>query len=339
MNDLQIKMLVAAFVSGLVTVACVPLVKRLAERYGVVREPRDRDVHKKATPLWGGLAMFVGFIVTMLLVRLWTGQNMVVAVGKGEHPILGILLGAALVAIVGLLDDKYDLPPKAQTAALLAAGLVAALLGARVEGITNPLVHLAPNGVGYTSDNWIRLPLWFSIPVTMIWVFLVAKTFDFLDGMDGLASGVCSISAMTMGLMAAARGEVAVALMAAALGGAALGFLRYNYNPASIFMGTAGAFVLGYILAMLAIVGTLKVQATISLVVALLVLGVPVFDGLYVVARRIYLKKGPTEADKTHIHHRLQQRGLSVRQVVLAVYAITAGCCLIALLLAWKLAK
>ena len=173
----------------------------------------------------------------------------------------------------------------------------------------------------------------------MIWVFLVAKTFDFLDGMDGLASGVCAICAMTMGLMAASRGDVAVAVMAAAIGGAALGFLRYNYNPASIFMGTVGAFFLGYMLAMLAIVGALKIPATISLFVALLVVGVPVFDGLYVTARRVVERKAPTHPDKTHIHHRLQQRGLSVRQVVLTVYAITACCCLAALLLAWKLGK
>jgi UDP-GlcNAc:undecaprenyl-phosphate/decaprenyl-phosphate GlcNAc-1-phosphate transferase len=155
--------------------------------------------------------------------------------------------------------------------------------------------------------------------------------------MDGLAAGVCTIAALAMGMMAAARGDVAVAYMSAALVGACLGFLRHNYNPASIFMGTVGAQFLGFILAMLAIVGTLKIQAAFSIVVALLVLGVPVFDGLYVVARRLYLKKGPTVADKSHIHHRLQQRGLSVRQVVWAVYAITASCCVLAVLLAWKL--
>ncbi|GAB4469520.1 MAG: MraY family glycosyltransferase [Armatimonadaceae bacterium] len=336
MSDLLVKTGVAALVSAGITVAAVPVVKRLAVRFGAVRAPRDRDIHSKATPLWGGLAMFIGFVIAMLLMRMWTEQPLTVAVGKGAHPILGILSGAALVAVIGLIDDKYDIPPKAQTAALLGAGLIAALLGARIEGITNPF---AGSGDGYTSENWIRLPVWFSVLVTMIWVFLVAKTFDFLDGMDGLAAGVCTIASMTMGLMAATRGDVAVALMAAALGGAALGFLRYNYNPASIFMGTVGAFFLGYVLAMLAIVGTLKVQATISLVVALLVLGVPVFDGLYVVARRLYLKKGPTVADKSHIHHRLQERGLSVRQVVWTVYAITAGCCLIAFLLAWKLAQ
>lgn len=337
MSDLLLKVGLAALISGGLTVFLVPLVKQLALRFGAVREPRERDIHSSAMPLWGGLAIFIGFIVAMLLMRMGTGQNLVVSVGKGAHPILGILLGGLLVTIVGLIDDKYDIPPKAQTAALLAAGLVAALLGARIEGITNPLAHTG--AVPYTFENWIRLPIWLSVLVTMVWVFLVAKTFDFLDGMDGLATGVAAICASTIALMAAVRGDMAVALMAAAMGGAALGFLRYNYNPASIFMGTAGAFFLGYMLAMLAIVGTLKVPATVSLIVALLVVGVPVFDGLYVVARRIATKKGPTVADKTHIHHRLSERGLSVRQVVWAVYAITAGCCLIALLLAGQLGK
>jgi UDP-GlcNAc:undecaprenyl-phosphate/decaprenyl-phosphate GlcNAc-1-phosphate transferase len=336
-SDLLLKVGIAALISGGLTALLVPFVKRLALQFGAVREPRERDIHNGAMPLWGGLAIFVGFIIAMLLMRAGTGQNLVVAVGKGAHPILGILLGGLLVTVVGLIDDKYDIPPKAQTAALLAAGLVAALLGARVEGITNPFAH---TGTGpYTFENWIRLPLWLSVGATMVWVFLVAKTFDFLDGMDGLASGVAAICASTMALMAAARGDVAVALMAAAIGGAALGFLRYNYNPASIFMGTAGAFFLGYMLALLAIVGTLKVQATVSLIVALLVVGVPVFDGLYVVARRIAQRKGPTHADKTHIHHRLRDRGLSVPQVVWAVYAITGACCLTALLLAWQLGK
>jgi UDP-GlcNAc:undecaprenyl-phosphate/decaprenyl-phosphate GlcNAc-1-phosphate transferase len=337
MNELLLKMGAAALIAGGVAIGTVPLIKRLAEKYGAVRAPRERDVHSKAMPLWGGIAMFLGFMAAVLIVRLWTGQEMAVAVGKGQHPVLGILLGASLIAVIGMLDDKYDLPPKVQAAALLTAGFVAAVLGARVEGLTNPLAAQAVGG--YTSENWLKLPLYVSVPATMLWVFLVAKTVDFLDGMDGLAAGVCTIAALAMGMMAAARGDVAVAYMSAALVGACLGFLRHNYNPASIFMGTVGAQFLGFILAMLAVVGTLKIQAAISIVVALLVLGVPVFDGLYVVARRLYLRKGPTVADKTHIHHRLQQRGLSVRQVVWAVYAITASCCLLAVLLAWNLAR
>jgi UDP-GlcNAc:undecaprenyl-phosphate GlcNAc-1-phosphate transferase len=335
-TTLLLKMGIAALCAAVLAALATPLVSRLATRAGVVRYPRERDVHSKGMPLWGGLAMFVAFMLTVLLVRvLMVPKGLSVAVGEGQHPILGILLGATLIAVVGLLDDKYDLPPSKQTLSLLAGGFIAAVLGARIEGITNPFAGLPGDGHAYTSENYKELPIWLSVPLTMIWVFLVAKTFDFMDGLDGLAAGVCAIAATTMGLVAAARGEVTVALMAAALTGACLGFLRHNYNPASIFMGTIGAQFLGFVLAMLAIVGSLKLPATIALVVPLLVLGVPVFDGLYVVGRRVVQGKGPTVADRTHIHHRFTDRGLSVKQAVWAIYGLTASGCALALLLAW----
>lgn len=324
------KMGIAAICAAVLSVLATPLVKRLAIRAGVIRYPRDRDVHSGGMPLWGGLAMFIGFMVTVLLLRpLLVHQELTVQVGRGNHPILGVLLGATLIAVVGLLDDKYDLPPSKQMLSLLGGGFVAALMGARIEGLTNPFaeqMHL---------PAWVPLPIWLSVTVTMLWVFLVSKTFDFMDGLDGLAAGVCAIAASTMGLVAATRGETAVALMAAALSGACVGFLRYNYNPASIYMGTVGAQFLGFVLAMLAIVGTVKLPTAVALAVPLLVLGVPVFDGLYVVGRRLVQGKGPTVADKTHIHHRFRDRGLSVKKAVWAIYGLTAGGCALALLLAW----
>jgi UDP-GlcNAc:undecaprenyl-phosphate GlcNAc-1-phosphate transferase len=328
-------MIFAAIIAGCVAVMATPLVKRLATQAGAVREPRDRDAHQKPTLLWGGLAMFAGFMIAVLVMRLLTHQVLTVAVGKGQHPVLGILLGASLIAAVGLLDDRHDLPPKLQAGAILLGALIAASLGARIEGITNPFAPLPTPGHPYSAHNFVSLGA-FSIPITMTWVFLVAKTFDFLDGLDGLAAGVCAIAAMTMGLMAAHNGDVAIAVMGGALAGACLGFLRYNYNPASIFMGTVGSQFLGFVLAMLSIVGALKIPATISLVVPLLVLGVPVFDGLYVVARRVMTGKAATVADKTHIHHRFQNRGLSVKASVWAIYGLTAVGCVAALLLAWQ---
>ncbi|MBC8104329.1 MAG: undecaprenyl/decaprenyl-phosphate alpha-N-acetylglucosaminyl 1-phosphate transferase [Cytophagales bacterium] len=335
-TSLLIKMGIAGLFAGLIAVATTPFVKALALRFGVIREVRGRDSHDHPIPLWGGLAMVAGFLITVLLLRPLAGQELTVAVGRGEHPILGILLGASLVAAVGLLDDKGDLKPWQQMLSLLVGGLIAALLGARIGGVTNPF---AGTGSGYTAQNYIELPFALSVLVTMVWIFLVAKTFDFLDGLDGLAAGVCAIAATTMGLMAAARGDVAVALMAAALAGACVGFLRHNYNPASIFMGTVGAQFLGFVLASLAVVGAFKIPAAISIVIPLLVLGVPVFDGLYVVGRRMVLRQKATVADRTHIHHRLRDRGMSVKQAVWAIYGLTATCCVAALALAWMWAR
>ncbi len=338
LTNLLIRMGIAALLSGAIAVAVTPFVKTLAKRFGAMREVRARDSHDRDMPLWGGLAMFAGFIATVLLLRPLAGQEVALAVGKGEHPILGILLGASIVAGMGLLDDKKDLKPAIQAGSLLLGAFVAALLGARIQGITNPFAHAVTGAEPYDARNYLDLG-WVGYPLTMIWVFLAAKTFDFLDGLDGLAAGVCAIAASTMGLIAAARGEAAVAIMAFSLAGACIGFLRHNYNPASIFMGTIGSQFLGFVLAMLAVVGASKITAAVSVVVPLLVLSVPVFDGLYVIGRRIASGKKPQVADKTHIHHRLRDRGLSVQQAVWAIYGLTAGGCLVALFVSWRWAR
>ena len=333
MNALLLKLGVAATLAGIITLLTVPLVKALALRFGAIREVRHRYVHERPIPLWGCAAMFVGWLVTILALRPLAGQEFTVAVGKGEHPILGVVLGSALVAVAGMIDDRKDLAPRWQTLALLLGGLIAALLGARIDGVTNPLRLFDTDG--YDARDWTPLGIW-SVPVTMLWIFVAAKTFDFLDGLDGLAAGVCAIAASTMALIAATRGEVAVGLMAAALAGACIGFLRYNYNPASIFMGTIGSQFLGFVLASLAILGTVKVPATLAVFVPLLVMGVPVLDAFYVVARRIARGANPTAADRTHIHHRLRDRGLSVKQAVWVIYGLTLGGCLVALVLVWN---
>ncbi|MBB6051532.1 glycosyltransferase family 4 protein [Armatimonas rosea] len=341
----------ATALACVVTILLTPLAKRLAERFGVVRVPRVRDAHHKATPLWGGTAIVVGFFAAYVALRLFTNvpfdkSTPDKSVGGSadllRHPIVGILLGALIVSVIGALDDMPSIGPKdaegkskglsptLQILGLLFAGLVAALFGARIEGVTNPfpnLIHVGP----YLSLGWL------SIPLTMVWVLGATKFFDFLDGMDGLAAGVSAIAAMTMGVMAAFshNPDPAVALLAAATFGAALGFLRYNYNPASIFMGTVGSYFLGFMLSMLAVVGALKVPVAAAIFLPGIVLGVPVFDGLYVIRKRAVQGKKLTEADQSHLHHRLTERGLSVKQAVWIIYGLTFVTCLIALLLVW----
>jgi UDP-GlcNAc:undecaprenyl-phosphate/decaprenyl-phosphate GlcNAc-1-phosphate transferase len=341
----------AALLASAVTVLLTTPVKRLAVRCGVVREPRQRDAHHKATPLWGGIAIVIGFFAAFVALRLFGNLPSPIAdprppvkllTGLPSHPILGILLGGLIVAIIGALDDMPNigpkdaegkskgLSPKLQALGLLLAGFIAAIFGARIEGVTNPFPSLLHTGP-YLSLGW------FSIPLTMFWVFLATKTFDFLDGLDGLAAGVSAIAAATMGLMAAfsRTPEPTVALLAAATFGAAVGFLRYNYNPASIFMGTVGSYFLGFLLAMLAVVGAFKVPVAAAVFLPLFVLGVPVFDALYVIGRRAAQGKKLTEADKSHIHHRFIERGLNVKQAVWTIYGLTALTCLIALMLVW----
>ncbi len=338
MNKILLPMAVAALLAGTLTALITPLVKALALRFGAVGKIRARDSHTQETPLWGGLAIFIGFAAVLLLLRpLLVGEQFALPVGKGEHPIAGILLGGAIVAAIGLWDDKKDLHPFVQMGGLALGGFVAASLGARIDGITNPFAPPGADGV-YNARNYIDLRS-LSVPLTMCWYFVATKTFDFLDGLDGLASGVCAIAATTMGLMAAARGEATVALMAFALAGACIGFLRHNYNPASIFMGSIGSFFLGFVLAGLAVVGTAKIPTILAVIVPGLVLGVPIFDGFRVAIVRLLGGKNPLKADKTHIHHLLRDRGLSVKQAVWTIYGITATCCLAALLLMYALTK
>jgi UDP-GlcNAc:undecaprenyl-phosphate/decaprenyl-phosphate GlcNAc-1-phosphate transferase len=343
-------MAAATILACLVTILCTPAVKRLADRYGVVRVPRQRDAHHKPTPLWGGIAIVVGFFAAFVALRLFTSlpigsdprPHVKPLLGIASHPIIGILLGGLIVALIGALDDMPNigpkdaegkskgLSPKLQALGLLFAGFIAALFGARIEGVTNPLPSLIHTGP-YLSLGWL------SVPLTMFWVFLATKTFDFLDGLDGLAAGVSAIAAMTMGVMAAftRTPEPTVALLAAATFGAALGFLRYNYNPASIFMGSVGSYFLGFMLAMLAVVGAFKVPVAAAVFLPLIVLGVPVFDAFYVIGRRAVQGKKLTEADKSHIHHRLLERNLTVKKAVWTIYGLTFITCLIALLLVW----
>ena len=329
----------AALLASTVTILLTTPVKHLAIRCGVVREARKRDAHHGTTPLWGGIAIVIGFFAAFVALRLFGNLPSPIAdprphvklfTGLPSHPILGILIGGLIVAIIGALDDQRDLSPKLQALGLLLAGFIAAIFGARIEGVTNPFPNLIHTG-SYLSLGW------FSVPLTMFWVFLATKTFDFLDGLDGLAAGVSGIAAATMGLMAAfsRTPEPTVALLAAATFGAAIGFLRYNYNPASIFMGTVGSYFLGFLLAMLAVVGAFKVPVAAAVFLPLFVLGVPVFDALYVIGRRAAQGKKLTEADKSHIHHRLTERGLTVKQAVWIIYGLTFTTCLIALLLVW----
>ncbi len=299
--------------------ALTPWVRTLAFKYRAVAIPRDRDVHKEPLPRWGGLAMVGAFLLTLGLVYVYIATHRHVFPWNGHQlrQFEGVLIAATLVALIGTLDDKFEMSAAWQSLGLIAAGIVLVSFGVRIEGITNPFAHASvpPPRHGYDPATWLPLPAWFSSVATVVWVFGVAKTVDFLDGLDGLAAGVCAI-------------------IAAALVGGCLGFLRYNYNPATIIMGTVGAQFLGFVLAAIAIIGTVKIPMAISVALPVLVLGVPIFDGIRVVTQRTINRTPAYLPDKSsHIHHVLINRGLSQKRAVWVIYALTAGLCAVALLL------
>ena len=298
----------------IVSLVLTPLVYKLAFKYGAVDDPKrdDRRVHKEPLPRWGGMAIYGGFAAALLIVLPLAYKFVPFSLY-----ITGLLVIGGLVVVVGALDDLHQFNAKVQALFLLAAGVAIQFVfsgDARVQihGINWPLFS--------EQSTWIPFGAW-AIPITAIYIFVISKTMDTIDGIDGLAAGIAAIAGATLTMIATFGGQPRVALIAAAMAGAALGFLRYNYNPSKIIMGTGGAQLLGFVLASISIVGAFKTAAAVSIVVPLLVFGIPLIDAVQVVIRRRMSGVPITQADKRHIHHQLLNRGLSQRQAVWVLYS------------------
>ncbi len=296
--------LLALALAAAVSFASTPLVKALSVKVGAVDVPKDgRRMHDHPIPRMGGLAIFFGFVAAMLLmVPLDTERK-------------GMLLGAVIIVVLGIFDDIYALPAKPKFLVQIAAALIAVLAGNRIEVLSNPNIF-SPN------------PYWelgmLSIPVTVVWILAITNSVNFIDGLDGLACGVSTISAATMLVIALLVSERDVALMMAALVGACMGFLPYNFNPAKIFMGDTGSTFLGFIMATMSVEGMFKQYTIISFVVPFLMLGLPIFDVCFAVVRRVSHGQSPMKPDRGHVHHRLIDMGFSQKQAVGVLYVISA---------------
>lgn len=289
-----------------------PVVEQVARQAGAVRAPRVRDVHTREMPLWGGIAIVIGVCLAVVFTVPLRGAH--------TTSLTGIFLGALVVAVFGIIDDRFDLSALIQMVVLLGAGYLVTLFGVKISFLTNPF-----GGMIDLDDRGL------SVPLTMLWIFFTTKATDIIDGVDGLAAGVSAISSATLGLMALQTGNIVSAVLAAALCGGAIGFLRHNFNPARIFMGTVGAQFLGFMLACLSIISLTKVATAVTLAVAVLVLGVPLLDAVFVTLRRLVTMQPLHVADKGHVHHRLLKKGLSQRETVLLLYVVSLCFCILAL--------
>lgn len=305
-GQLQVLGLVAAalVVALLISLICTPIVKNLAFKMGAVDVPKDnRRMHDHPIPRMGGLAIFLGFFLSVLWFVPLTGGRK------------GMLLGAVIIVVLGIFDDILALSAKFKFMVQIVAALVAVFSGNVIKVISNPNI--------FSSDPWWELG-WLSVPVTVIWIVAITNSVNLIDGLDGLACGVSTISSMTMLVIALAVSEGDVALMMAALAGACIGFLPYNLNPAKIFMGDTGSTFLGYILGVVSIQGLFKYATIISFVVPFLMLGLPIFDTCFAFIRRLAKGQSPMHADRSHIHHRLIDMGLSQKQAVAVLYVVSA---------------
>lgn len=304
---------IALIAIGAVTALVVtPLVRWLSLRYGFVDRPGGRKVHTAPISRLGGIAIFLGVAVAMGAQMMgetylgWGGSFLTQSGGRVN--LYGLFAGITLMFLVGLVDDIFDLRPSNKLAGQVVAGAVVALSGLRIEFVGNPL-----------GGGLILLGL-LAVPVTIVYLVGFANVINLIDGLDGLAAGVCAIAATSLLFLAAQGNRLDAAALSAALIGACLGFLRYNFHPASIFMGDSGAMFLGFTLGSISLLGVMKTTAAIALAVPLLILGVPIFDTASTIVRRLRHKRPIHEADKGHIHHRLLGRGFDQRQTVMIIY-------------------
>lgn len=299
-----------AFVVALViSFAITPLIKRLAINIGAMDKPDARKVHHGSIPRLGGLAIFIGYIVSVLYTV------------KDLQAVMGLLLGSVVLVGVGIWDDVKQIGPKTKLTGQILAAVVVVAFGNQVEFITNPWGHVFYLG-------------FLSILLTIFWIVGFTNIVNLIDGLDGLAAGISLISSLTIFTILWQMGQVDLACVALALAGAALGFLRYNFNPAKIFMGDTGSMLLGYTMATISVMGAVKTAATISLVVPVIVLGLPILDTTFAIIRRKINGRPVFKPDKGHMHHRLLALGLSQKQAVLLMYAVTALLGYVAILLA-----
>lgn len=309
----------ALLIAAVVALALTWPVRSLALKIGAVAHPGGRHVHQNVMPTAGGLAIFAGFWVAFLALH-----------GRLDRPVVGMLAGGLLLLIICLIDDIKNLSPVLRLVAQFIVALIAFYGGVQMRGLTNPLS-------AFGTYSYIKL-YWLSAPLTILWIMVITNAMNWLDGLDGLVAGVAAMAGLTIMIgtgAAATPMAVMTAVAAGALAGACLGFLPFNFNPARIFMGDTGAMFLGYMLACISVIGPFKSATAIAVLVPLLVLGVPIFDTVSAVIRRLREGRSPLSADRGHIHHRLLDRGLSMRQAVLFIYALTALLCMVALLL-WR---
>lgn len=299
---------IAALVLALVF---VPLAMKLAYKIGAVDKPNARKVHTKIMPRMGGLGIYLAYIIVIL------------ATQKMNMQLAGLLLGSTILVVLGIFDDMKDLNAKFKLLIQILAAVIVMAFGVRIEFMTNVF-----------GGGAIYLDI-LSLPITLLWIVGITNAINLIDGLDGLAGGIATIAALSMAVVGWIYGQYLMASMAIILAGATMGFLRYNFHPAKVFMGDTGSLFLGFNLSVLAIMGVAKSVTFISLAAPVLVLGVPIFDTFFAILRRKMNHKPIFAADKDHLHHRLLGMGFSHRKTVLIIYAISFFLALSAILITY----
>jgi UDP-GlcNAc:undecaprenyl-phosphate/decaprenyl-phosphate GlcNAc-1-phosphate transferase len=296
---------VAVVVGGIAT----PLVRSLALRLGAVALPGGRHTHERAVPRLGGLAILVAFFAP--IAGLFLVQSVVAGIFRADvSRVLGLFAGGVIMSGVGLVDDLRGMRAIHKLYAQVAVATLAFACGFRIEAVTLPIV--GPLSMGL-----------FALPVTVAWIVGIINAVNLIDGLDGLAAGVVFFACLTNFVVSQYTGVAFVGLTMAATMGAVVGFLVYNFNPARIFMGDSGSYFLGFVLAATSLAGGPRASTPVALLVPVVALGVPIFDVLLAMVRRILERRSVFSPDRGHIHHRLLDMGITHRRAVLIIYTVS----------------
>lgn len=278
------------------SIMITPFIKKLAVKYHITDKPNERKIHQTNMPRLGGLAIYVSFMIGLLIFR------------PHDENMIYLVIGSLIIVATGILDDIYDLAPRYKLLGQLLAAGVAVSGGFDLEFINLPFGGELEFGI-------------LSVPITILWIVGITNAINLIDGLDGLAAGVSSIALVTISFMAILQGDVFVLAIGLMMLGSTLGFLVYNFHPAKIFMGDTGALFLGYMISLLSLLG-FKNITFFSLIIPVIILGVPISDTFFAIIRRIINKKPLTAPDQLHLHHRLLNSGFSHRQAVLVIYGV-----------------
>jgi UDP-GlcNAc:undecaprenyl-phosphate/decaprenyl-phosphate GlcNAc-1-phosphate transferase len=319
-GDAVVPSIMVFIAAAAIALVLTPVIRRIVIRYEILDQPEERRVNVVPVPRGGGLAISAAFLLVAGVFLLVNDRADLLSVPVTLEPsdVGALLLGGAAAAALGAIDDLFDLRARWQLLGQIGLALAAVAAGVTIDFIANPI-----------SGGIQRFEGWMAAGLTIFWIVGMINSINWIDGLDGLACGVAFIAAVTLGIISLTTqvGQPLVAVLCFALAGALLGFLRWNFYPATIFAGTSGVQFVGYTLAILAILGTAKVA------VAVLVLGVPIIDTFWIIVRRLSQRRSPFSPDRTHIHHRLLDLGLSHRATVLVIYGMCVVFALLGLLL------
>lgn len=293
---MDLKLLLTFMASFFTVLIITPFVIKLAHKIGATDKPNKRKVHLKIMPRLGGLAIFSGVVMGYMVSGLY------------DERIYSIIAGAIIILVVGILDDIFELKARTKLSGQIIAALVVVYSGLMIEFLTIPFI-VEKFELG-----------WMAFPVTILWIVGITNAINLIDGLDGLAAGISSIAIATLAVMAGLAGKEMIFALCLIVLASTLAFLFYNFHPAKIFMGDTGALFLGYCISIFSLLGLYKSVTLFSFIIPIIILGVPIFDTVFAVIRRILNKQPISAPDKNHLHHRLLAKGISHRNTVLLIY-------------------